>query len=122
MALVFTGMVTFILSGLATKILDTPVPMFGGLAGFALICLTIAGTHLIGFRCPWCRSRLPHLVLHRIGFRMDPRIRFCPYCGISLDKDYDGTRLRANYSDMRLAREPRSTYGFDERIRKPRER
>src|SRR5262249_24334532 len=102
-------------------ILDTPVPMFGGLAGFALICLTIAGTHLIGFRCPWCLSRLTHLVMHLIGFRLDPRISFCPYCCMTLDHDYCATRRRASHPARRSSREPGSRVGLEERIRKPRD-
>ena len=53
--------------------------------------LTMMGAFVVGFRCPSCRGRLTPLLMQRGGLRMDPRIRFCPYCGQPFDSEVTAT-------------------------------
>jgi hypothetical protein len=58
-----------------------------GVCGFAVAWLTIAGTWMIGIRCPNCDGRLTSLLMHSGGLRLDPAIRFCPYCKLDFDSE-----------------------------------
>jgi hypothetical protein len=55
------------------------------LIGYVVAWLT--SIYLIGIRCPMCRGRLTQLAMHRGFLGIPPRMRFCPYCGASLDDD-----------------------------------
>jgi hypothetical protein len=56
-----------------------------GIAGFVLFCVSVI--YLLFFlRCPACRGRIGYTVGYSGGpFSVSPKIRHCPYCGISLD-------------------------------------
>lgn len=63
------------------------VALFVVIAAFgALLALALVGQGL-AFRCPWCRANLGTLVMHRGFLRVDPKVRFCPFCGAALDGD-----------------------------------
>jgi hypothetical protein len=59
------------------------------IVGTLLVGLPIAGLYVFGLRCPYCRGRLTNLLLQRSVLRIDPRVRFCPYCGESLDVEHE---------------------------------
>jgi hypothetical protein len=41
-----------------------------------------------GLSCPKCRGRIGDIVNSSIGpFKLSPKIRFCPFCGVALDSD-----------------------------------
>jgi hypothetical protein len=88
------GMGIFLLSMVAGQLFALPeaVTLPFGLCGFGAAFLTMAGTYLIGLRCPDCRGRLTAFFLQYGGLRMDPNVRFCPLCGIGLDSEYTGGR------------------------------
>lgn len=52
----------------------------------ALVGLAVAG-QMLAFRCPWCRASLGTLLMHGGVVRMDPKIRYCPYCGTAFDDE-----------------------------------
>src|SRR5437867_5433156 len=88
MRVVFVGFALFVAALVADKGLGMPewVWVFG-LAGFGVAWLTMMGAWIIGFRCPQCSGRLTPLLFYSGRFRLDPRIRFCPYCGKDLDSE-----------------------------------
>jgi len=50
--------------------------------------------HFVKIRCPSCRGPLCHALNWpptRGLFRFSARIRFCPFCGVSLDKTLEDT-------------------------------
>jgi len=83
LGITLVGMAIFLLGMLGKG--AGPVMITIGLCGFVLAWLTMAGTYLIGIRCPRCGGRLTYLAMSRGIFGLHPRLRFCPYCGISLD-------------------------------------
>jgi hypothetical protein len=48
--------------------------------------------HAGALRCPRCRSNLAGLILSRPSWRIDPRLRVCPYCELG------STRTRRSFS------------------------
>jgi hypothetical protein len=53
-----------------------------------LLVAVVAGQQYL-FRCPWCRENLGPLVMHGGWWRVNRKLRFCPYCGAELDADAD---------------------------------
>jgi hypothetical protein len=58
-----------------------------GYVGFFVAWLSGLYAHLFGFRCPRCRESLAALLMKRPAFKVDPRIRTCPYCDLPFDGD-----------------------------------
>ena len=58
-----------------------------GFIGFGVAWLSVMHAHIFSFRCPACRARLAPLLMTKVGIRIDPRIRCCPYCAVSLDEE-----------------------------------
>ncbi len=93
MAVMYFGAGLFALSFAAWQGFGLPGDvMICGVVGFAIAWLTMAGAYVFGIRCPCCRNRLTHLVLadqgfHLNPFRLNPRIRFCPFCGADMDTE-----------------------------------
>ena len=55
------------------------------LPGFALFAFGTSYASLRGFKCPRCQGKLSGVLLQRgSAFRVDKRLRFCPYCGCNL--------------------------------------
>ncbi len=71
-----------------------------GLLGFAVAWLTMAGAYIVGFHCPTCGGRMTALLMQRGGFRMDPSVHFCPYCGQDLDAELFADSARGNGTQL----------------------
>jgi hypothetical protein len=67
---------------------DLPAAAFAAPGIVALLVLATAGQRYL-FRCPWCRGKLGTLLMHSGWWRMDPKVRFCPYCGADFDDAVD---------------------------------
>ena len=81
---IYLGLSLFVLGiiiGTTTGILTISLP------GFAVAFIVGMIAQFLGLRCPFCRGNLAQFLLHRGNLRIDPRVCFCPYCGVSLDKD-----------------------------------
>lgn len=61
----------------------------GAAAGVGVVVLFAAGVgaQVLGFRCPSCRGKLGTVLMHSGWWRMDPKVRFCPYCGAAFDDE-----------------------------------
>jgi hypothetical protein len=57
------------------------------LPGFVILFVAAVLYHGFAFRCSRCRGNLGSLALQRAGFSVDPRVRFCPYCGCGFDEE-----------------------------------
>jgi hypothetical protein len=55
-------------------------------SGFAVAFVTIF-VQLFWLRCPFCGYSIGYVLNQRGDFRIDPRVRFCPYCGGALDDE-----------------------------------
>jgi hypothetical protein len=94
-SIIFLGIALFVSAIFAHEALGVPdwvwVP---GLIGFAVAWITMAGAYWFGFfQCPYCQGKLTGLVMHSGRLRLDPRIRFCPYCGQDLDTEAPEEKL-----------------------------
>ncbi len=89
MAIMYAGFGVGVLALVVPQALGSPPLVALAIAGLAVASLTMIGAYLLGIRCPRCQARLTDLLWGRPGLRIDPRIRFCPYCGVELDDEYD---------------------------------
>lgn len=86
------GFIIFAASGAASQ--SHPAFTGGIFLGFALFGGSIVYTLFAG-RCVHCRRRLGQIFSQSGGgpmLRISPDLKFCPYCGVSLDeppKDYE---------------------------------
>lgn len=86
---------------LVTGVVLLPLLVGAGLDGPVLTAVVVpgvvvfVGTLIAGqkllFRCPWCRGHLGPLLTQKGVWRIDPKVRFCPYCGTDLDDPVGGT-------------------------------
>ncbi len=82
-------LVCFILLGSAGLVISA----FPGLSFLPIVPFVGFGACIIylhyGVRCPKCRNRVAGLIyLPRGGyFRLSHALRFCPFCGVSLDSE-----------------------------------
>ena len=53
--------------------------------GVVVFVATVFAVQKLLFRCPWCRGNLGALLSQKGLWRIDPKVRFCPYCGTDLD-------------------------------------
>lgn len=53
--------------------------------GVVVFVGTVLAAQKFLYRCPWCRGNLGALLSQKGLWRMDPKVRFCPYCGTDLD-------------------------------------
>jgi len=58
-----------------------------GLIGFGIAFITLLYA-CFGIKCPKCEGRWGYIAMY-LGhaFAIHRRIRFCPYCGVELDKE-----------------------------------
>jgi hypothetical protein len=84
MRVICAGSVLFVVAIVADNALGIWV-WVPGLLGFAVAWLTMAGSYLIGIRCPRCGGSLTALLMQHPVTRME--FRFCPYCGQDLDAE-----------------------------------
>lgn len=86
-----------VLAGIVLLIAGIAVmPALGGAAGaaaavpglVALMAAALAGQSF-ALRCPWCRANLGRLLMHSGFLRIDPKLRYCPYCGADFDDEPD---------------------------------
>lgn len=97
MLLIYTGFSLFIGAIASHEVLGLRAWVWiPGLVGFGIAWLTTMGAYVVGFRCPGCRGKLTPLLMQRGGLRMDPRIRYCPYCALALDSDITATGPQPN--------------------------
>jgi hypothetical protein len=92
------GMVTYVGFGLffvglisAAFLENKVIALSTAIPGFALVgAASLSGRFML--RCKHCGSTLAALLLCQNHFRqrVDPRIRYCPYCGVSLDEYEEG--------------------------------
>ena len=59
------------------------------LPGFVVAFVVVLLGQFFWFRCPWCRGNLAPLAFQRPG-GLNPRVKFCPYCGHELDDELPG--------------------------------
>lgn len=56
-------------------------------SGFLILLGCILVSQFRMFRCPSCRANLSQLFVSRGPINFGPRVRYCPYCGDSLDEE-----------------------------------
>jgi len=86
----YAGFTLFVFGGLATSLNESLFVL--ALPGFAIF---IGGILFMLFRirCPRCRGNIGYAVSYYGGpFTVSPKIRFCPFCGVALDSQYDETQ------------------------------
>ncbi|HYH65526.1 MAG TPA: hypothetical protein VD866_12590 [Urbifossiella sp.] len=76
-------------------VVGLPLMAGAGVAGPAMAAAVVPGVLVfvvvvvLGqqylFRCPWCRGNMGPLMTNSGWWRMNPKVRFCPYCGTDLD-------------------------------------
>ncbi len=45
-----------------------------------------------GVRCPLCHARVAHVLLAPYPFMSPHAVRFCPFCGVSMDAEVEATQ------------------------------
>jgi hypothetical protein len=82
------GLFVFVASLIAGELILGPwvFKLVGFPAFVAVFVVSIVG-HFCFFRCPACRGNLAPLIFAHGPRRVDPRIRFCPYCGTDVDAE-----------------------------------
>jgi len=62
-----------------------------GIIGFAGVFITLIYAYYKGIRCPKCENAWGFLAMQTGGpFSLSKKLRFCPFCGVSLDSDLNG--------------------------------
>ncbi len=84
---VYAGIALFVAGALLGGPLGQPVAMVATLPALAVIFAASMYTHIAGFRCMRCIGNLAPLAMSRGGLSLDPRVRYCPYCGVGLDEE-----------------------------------
>jgi len=70
-----------------------------GLIPFAAVVVSTAYL-MFGIRCPRCRDRITPVVVHGTNpFRVSPRLRFCPFCGVNLDAESEADSAASSSTD-----------------------
>lgn len=84
--------VGFVLFGVA-GILSVYNERFAFLIPIALLPSMAAGVYMLyGIRCPHCRGWIASIIAYSGSpFRLSPKLRFCPFCGVSLDDQCETT-------------------------------
>jgi hypothetical protein len=54
---------------------------------------------MVALKCPWCRANLGKVLMNAGWWRLDPRFRYCPYCGTELDAPLDPDAAAAAEKD-----------------------
>jgi hypothetical protein len=57
------------------------------LPGFAVLLVATMAGYYGYLRCPRCRGNLGILFMQPEWPALQPRVRFCPYCGSNLDEE-----------------------------------
>jgi hypothetical protein len=86
----YAGFALLMLGALAAVANESLVVL--ALPGFAIF---MGGTLFLyyGIRCPRCRARVGHVVnFHWNPFAVPPKMRFCPFCGVALDSQFEDTQ------------------------------
>jgi hypothetical protein len=65
---------------------DLPI-LAVSLPGFAVAFVVGVMIQFVWFRCQRCSGNLAPLIMQRPRWSVDPRLRFCPYCGCELDEE-----------------------------------
>jgi hypothetical protein len=60
-------------------------PYVAAVPGGAVMTLALLYAQWFAFYCPRCRGRWGDLAMRGCFFEIDPRIRYCPYCGADVD-------------------------------------
>ncbi len=77
----------FFVGILVTLALGQPIALFVTLPAFVIACLVGMVAQLFAFRCQECRGNMSSTLMYGGEFRIDPRLHFCPYCGLALDEE-----------------------------------
>ena len=82
------GYFCFVVGMPATNI--TPWFLILGLAGVAFV-FVISLILIFGIRCPNCGGNLSYALTWPAtwDFSVSKKIKFCPFCGVSLDKEFE---------------------------------
>ena len=62
-----------------------------GFTAVVLLMSAIGCVYLFAFRCPRCRKSLA-MISNRGGSSFPQDVRYCPYCGLDLERDADEVR------------------------------
>jgi hypothetical protein len=95
LGLIFWSSVAVLFGAFVATGLGLPkwVLLLGG-GGFALACVLLFLGGQFYLCCPLCHTSLASLLLHGGRyFSIEPRFRFCPYCGGDLDDECLGINL-----------------------------
>jgi hypothetical protein len=98
-SLIYAGFGLFVIGLVIGEALGQGPILAVYLPGFVIAFVTMLCAYSVGFRCPKCRCNLGVLVLQRGGFRVDKRLRFCPYCGTGLDDELPGSSTIKNEAE-----------------------
>jgi hypothetical protein len=81
----YTGFVIFI-AGMFFGVGKNELPVIG-LVGFGVAFITVVYA-FFGIRCPKCGGGWGYIAMY-LGhpFAISKKIRFCPYCGVELDRN-----------------------------------
>jgi hypothetical protein len=74
---------------LAQNNLLNVAPYFAALPGCIVFALALLYANLFAFHCPDCSGQWGVLAMQisRGFFSVDSRIRYCPFCGCTIDRD-----------------------------------
>jgi hypothetical protein len=81
------GAVCLLLIGTAIEVvgnLDLELPL---VLAFGMLCLISMATQVLLFRCHRCLGNMAPILWWRGGLKIDQRVCFCPFCGVSLDQE-----------------------------------
>ncbi len=90
MSVVRVGVALFLLGIVLGEVFGQEPLMIVWLPGFAIAFGAMVFVSSAAFRCPKCRGNLGNWVLERGWFGVSAEVRFCPYCGCSLDDEEYG--------------------------------
>jgi hypothetical protein len=111
----WSSMAVFVGSCIARGMgLPDGVLLLGVVAFVLAIFVQFAGGHFL-MRCPLCHTSLAFLILHGGRyFSIDPRFRFCPYCGGDLDDECPGINLSSRAVSARTDQNSQGTIPADQ--------
>jgi hypothetical protein len=82
---IFLGFAIFIL-GTAVNISYKGIPIIV-LCGFAISFFGMLYSYF-GIACPKCKKLWGYMAMYPSPFNISKRIRFCPFCGEDIDKEF----------------------------------
>ena len=97
MIVILSGIIISISGIVFNAVTDVKIASMIFLVGFGIVIFALFYAYFFMY-CPNCNAVIGYVVMYKVPFMrtsiltMSKAVKYCPFCGISLDAEFNGTR------------------------------